>query len=87
MEDEVKKLSDSAVHMKDKFDTSDDAVKAKISKDWPLIFTTPEVILNDKSWLDVFCNWMSCGISVVDEAHCIKKWYVSEKMICCMYNT
>ena len=31
MEDEVKKLSDSAVHMKDKFDTSDDAVKAKIS--------------------------------------------------------
>jgi len=85
MEDQVKKLSDStinAVHTKDKFDTCDDAVKAKVSKDCSLIFTSPELILNDKSWLDVFCSATFTerlvGL-VVDEAHSIKKWYVSSR--------
>jgi len=57
MKDQVKKLSDSnivAVQIQDKFDTCDDAVKARISTVCSLIFTSPELILGDKSWLDVF---------------------------------
>jgi len=57
MKDQVKKLSDRnivAVQIQDKFDTCDDAVKARISTVCSLIFTSPELILGDKSWLDVF---------------------------------
>ena len=65
----------NAAHIQDKFDTYDDAVKEKISKD----FIGLELILNDKRWLCVFqsTTFTEClmGI-VVDEAHCIKKWYI-----------
>ena len=44
-----------------------------------VIFTTPEVLLTDKNWVDVFqspsLHQRLVGI-IIDEAHLVKKWYV-----------
>lgn len=51
-----------------------------VSRKFQFIFTTPELLLLDKSWIDIF---QSPSLSerivslVIDEAHCIKKWYVN----------
>jgi len=90
MKDQVKKFSDrkiGAVQIHDKFDSCEDAVKSRISTNCSLIFTSPELILGDKSWLDVFCSPVFSErlvVLVVDEAHCIKKWYVTLLFSSCM---
>ena len=91
MKDQVKKLSDrkiGAVQIHDKFDSCEDDVKSRINTDCSLIFTSPELILGDKSWLDVFRSPVFSkrlvGL-VVDEAHCIKKWYGTLLFLSCMH--
>ena len=44
-----------------------------------IIFTTPELLLTDAEWSDVFQSpsVVHCLVAVVvDEAHCVKKWWV-----------
>jgi len=43
------------------------------------VFISPELLLGDKSWIDIFrseaCHDRLVGLAV-DEVHYIKKWYV-----------
>ena len=53
--------------------------KANTSKGrFQVIYTSPEILLANKEWADVFqsrpLRQRLVGI-VIDEAHCIKKWY------------
>ena len=81
MEDQVKRLGEkdiSAVHIQDRFDGCDEKVKSRVGKGaYSVIFVSPELILGDKSWVDMFrssaLSERLIGI-VIDEAHCIKKW-------------
>lgn len=54
-------------------------LKANISKGmYQVIYTSPEILLANKEWSDVFqssaLRQRLVGV-VIDEAHCIKKWY------------
>ena len=58
--------------------TSNDLNKAAIvNGEYQVIFTTPELLLTDRNWRDVF---QSPSLSerlialIIDEAHCVKKW-------------
>ena len=47
---------------------------------YQLIFTSPETILNDFRWRDMLLSPVykeNLVGFIVDEAHCVKKWYVS----------
>jgi ATP-dependent DNA helicase RecQ len=55
---------------------TDDDVKQAIA-DWhyQIIFTSPELILTNKKWSNVFeCLSPRLVAVVIDEAHCVKKW-------------
>jgi ATP-dependent DNA helicase RecQ len=57
-----------------------DAIKqAIVEGQYQVFFTTPEVLLANKSWSDVFqsesLRQRLIGF-IIDEAHCVKKWYV-----------
>ena len=46
---------------------------------YQIIFTSPERLLADKEWRDVFqCELLhECVVGlIIDEAHCVHKWYV-----------
>ena len=82
MKDQVKHLSEkgvTAIHMQDTFDSMSENIKSNLMNGtYSVIFTSPELLLGDKSWIDVF---QSPTLSetlvalVIDEAHCIIKWY------------
>ena len=45
---------------------------------YSVIFTSPELLLDDKSWINVFRSPTlseTLVALVIDEAHCIIKWY------------
>ena len=48
-----------------------------VSGEYRFIFTTPEVLLTNKKWVDVFqspsLSERLVGV-IIDEAHCVKKW-------------
>ena len=57
-----------------------DTIRENITQGcYQIIFTSPERLLADKEWRDVFeCELLReyvVGL-VVDEAHCVQKWYV-----------
>ena len=57
-------------------ETENDKYKELISKGQYQV-TTPEIILTNKNWSDVFRSESLCQrlvAFVVDEAHCVKKW-------------
>ena len=60
-------------------DDEDSKKEAIVSGNAQVIFTTPEVLLTDKNWVDVFqspsLHQRLVGI-IIDEAHLVKKWYV-----------
>ena len=58
------------------------AVKSGIFKgEYSLIFFTPELLLQERRWRDLLNSKIYVhrlkGF-VVDEAHCVKKWYVTD---------
>ena len=50
---------------------------------YQILFTSPEVLLQDKDWTDIFKNRLFAnhlvGI-IIDKAHCVKKCWVSIKL-------
>jgi len=84
MKDQVNALSAKgvkAVHINENFDNFDEDVKTRVAAGfYCIIFISPELLLTDKSWIQLFSNKdfkeHLIGL-VVDEAHCIKKWYVN----------
>ena len=69
-----------AVHVNECFDNCGEEVKAGIVAGiYSIVFISPELLLTDKSWVELFNHQgfkeRLVGL-VVDEAHCIKKWYV-----------
>ncbi len=63
----------------------DDDVEADIcTGEYQLVYMSPEALLNDDRWRDMLSNSVyqeNLVALVVDEAHCVKKWYVFE---CCL---
>ena len=60
MKDQVQRLGEkdiSVVHIQDRFDSCDEKVKSGVGKvDYTVIFVSPDLILGDKSWVDMFCS-------------------------------
>lgn len=60
-------------------DDEDSKKESIVSGNAQVIFTTPEVLLTDKNWVDVFqspsLHQILVGI-IIDEAHLVEKWYV-----------
>ena len=81
MKDQARSLVQKGVqsiYVQEKFDHEDETIKTKLSAgDYSVIFISPELLLGDKSWVDIFRSKTYhdrlVGIAV-DEAHCIKKW-------------
>ena len=47
---------------------------------YPIVFISPEALLTDSKWRDVLVSEVyqrHLMVVVVDEAHCVKKWWVS----------
>lgn len=80
IEDQVKTLCAkgiAAVHVSNSFDGTDESIKQKIvSGQYSIVFTSPELLLGDKSWVDIYRIAAQDRLKglVIDEAHCIKKW-------------
>jgi ATP-dependent DNA helicase RecQ len=83
MNDQVKTLKKKDVNavavIGDEHSSNDDLKQAVAEGQYQVIYTTPEVLLTNKSWSDVFQSDYICqklvGL-IIDEAHCVKKWYV-----------
>jgi ATP-dependent DNA helicase RecQ len=55
--------------------TNDDVKQAIVDWHYQIIFTSPELILTNKKWSNVFeCLSPRLVAVVIDEAHCVKKW-------------
>ena len=57
--------------------TGNDLNKAAIvNGDYQVIFITPELLLTDRNWRDVFQSPISERLIalIIDEAPCVKKW-------------
>ena len=80
-----------SIYIQDKFDNEDETIRARVSAgDYSIIFISPELLLGDKSWVDVFRSkrYHDCLVGIaVDEAHCIKKWYITINVYSCTNNT
>ena len=81
MEDQITSLKDKGIsavktlHSSDS--VSDDQRNLIMNGKFQVIFTSPELLLTDKEWGDVFqsCTFSSRLVGfIVDEAHCVKKW-------------
>ena len=79
IKDQVKGLNTKgvkAVHVNERFDNYGEDVKARVMNGvYSIIFISPELLLTDKSWVELFTSEdfkeRFVGL-VVDEAHCIK---------------
>ena len=59
-----------------------------VSGNAQVIFTTPEVLLTDKNWVDVFRSPSQRLVGIIiDQAHLVKKWYVLIGVISFIENT
>ena len=61
-------------------EATDSSVNDGVSKGaYQIVFFTPEMIIANKRWRKVFAGDVyneQLKAFVVDEAHCVKKWYV-----------
>ena len=84
MDDQVRFLSGkgiSSVALGGRENHSDhDTIREGITQGhYQIIFTSPERLLADKEWRDIFqCELLhECVVGlIIDEAHCVHKWYV-----------
>ena len=82
MNDQVRSLTDkgvSAVVAKSGTEMEEDIKTSIVAGKFQIIFTTPELLVTNKEWIDVFRSpslnqRLVC--LVIDEAHCVKKWLV-----------
>ena len=42
-----------------------------------LVFFTPEMLIGSKRWRNMLTGDLYSEAFVIDEAHCVKKWYVT----------
>lgn len=59
--------------------TSKDVKDGVFKGEYSLIFFTPELLLRDRKWRELLNSKTylhRVKAFVVDEAHCVKKWYV-----------
>lgn len=87
MNDQVKMLKSKGVNavsvnlVSDDYseETYDDIKQVIVEGQYQVVFTTPEVLLVNKSWNDMFqsesLHQRLIGF-IIDEAHCVKKWYI-----------
>ena len=83
IKDQVNALSAKGiltVHINEGFNNCGEDVKAGlVAGIYSIIYISPKLLLTDKSWVELLNNddfkERLVGL-VVDEAHCIKKWYV-----------
>lgn len=65
---------------------SDGCQSAVVRGNFQYIFTTPEILLKSKSWINVFqslsFNERLVGI-IIDEDHCVKNWSVLFMILYC----
>ncbi|XP_019858455.1 PREDICTED: uncharacterized protein LOC100633019 [Amphimedon queenslandica] len=78
MKDQVKSLQDKGMTAVSVMGREDEETKQGIvSGRYQVVFTTPELLLQNKDWIHVF---QSASLTerliaiVIDEAHCVKKW-------------
>ena len=78
MHDQVLSLRSKGVAAVIAGNDNGDTVKADIVNGrFQVVYTTPELLLSDRSWTDVFRSPSLCErlvALVIDEAHCVKKW-------------
>ena len=65
-------------------EATDDLIKDRVCRgEYQLVFITPEMIINHKTWRkvidgDIYTKRLKAF--VIDEAHCVKKWSVEQKI-------
>ena len=61
-------------------DSSDEEAKiAAMSGEFQLVYISPETLINDRQWRRILeSDYLRCNLValVIDEAHCVRKWYV-----------
>ena len=77
MKDQVKSLKSRGV---DAVYAGEDCDMDRVSEGgYPIIFVSPEALMTNSTWRDVLLSEVHqkhLVAVVVDEAHCVKKWYV-----------
>ena len=80
MKDQVRAMAERSVKAVYVGDVKEDAEVAKIcAGSYQLVFLSPEALLTDAIWRDMLQGAVYkerlVGVAI-DEAHCVKKWYV-----------
>ena len=79
MKDQVRSMTERNVSALYAGDLDDKAKEAVSLGQYQLIFISPELLLSSDFWHDILRSplYQECLVGlIVDEAHCVKKWYV-----------
>jgi len=87
MEDQIRAMANrnvTAVHVGDSAKLNEDEIRKVCEREYQLVFMSSESLLTDSTWRDMLQTavYQERLIAfVVDEAHCVKKWYDTNKIV------